>query len=162
MRIEAVVAMSENRVIGYRKKMPWHLPADLSRFKNITMGKPILMGRTTYESIGRPLPGRCNIVVTRDPEFHAAGCVVTNSIGCALEAAAYSDRLLVIGGASLYEHMLPQTERIYLTIIHHDFPGDTHFPELKPDEWEESERTDYQADEKNPFAYTFVTLDRKK
>jgi dihydrofolate reductase len=161
MRIEGIVAMSENRVIGYRKKMPWHLPADLKHFKDITMGKPILMGRTTYESIGKPLNGRCNIVITRDVEFKAPGCVITNSISTALEAASYSDKLLVIGGASLYEHMLPQMQRLYLTIIHHDFAGDTHFPELNMKEWDEHERCEHKADEKNPFAYTFLTLDRK-
>jgi len=161
MRIEIIVAMSENRVIGYRKKMPWHMPADLKHFKDITMGKPILMGRTTYESIGKPLPGRCNIVITRDVEFRAPGCVITNSIDCALEAASYSDKLLVIGGASLYEHMLPRAKRIYLTVIHHDFPGDTHFPEINKDEWVEHEHTNHPADEKNPFAYSFITLDKK-
>ncbi len=162
MRIEAIVAMSENRVIGYRKKMPWHLPADLKHFKDITMGKPILMGRTTYESIGKPLTGRCNIVITRDVEFKAPGCVITNSISCALEAASYSDKLLVIGGASLFDHMLPQTDRIYMTIIHHDFSGDTHFPELNMAEWEERERSAHQPDDRNPYPYTFITLDRKK
>jgi dihydrofolate reductase len=161
MRIEIIVAMSENRVIGYRKKMPWHLPADLKHFKDITMGKPILMGRTTYESIGKPLPGRCNIVITRDVEFRAPGCVLTNSIDCALEAASYSDKLLVIGGASLYEHMLPRSQRIYLTLIHADFPGDTHFPEIDKNEWVERERSTHAADGKNPFAFDFVTLDRK-
>lgn len=160
MRIAAIAAMSENRVIGRHNKLPWHLPADLKHFKTITMDKPILMGRKTYDSIGRALPGRCNIVITRDPSFQAPGCVVANSIECALEAASYSEEIIIIGGALLYEHMLPRTQRIYMTIIHHEFEGDTFFPALNMMEWQEREREVHQADEENPYAYSFIILDR--
>jgi dihydrofolate reductase len=160
MGIMAIVAMAENRVIGHNKQLPWHMPADLQHFKTITMGKPIIMGRHTYQSIGRPLPGRLNVVITRDPEFHAPGCVVVYSIASALEAVSYSDDVFIIGGASLFEHAIPRLQRIYLTIIHHEFDGDTHFPELDMTQWKESDKKLFPADEKNPYAYTFVTLDR--
>lgn len=160
MLITAVVAMSENRVIGNNNKLPWHLPADLQHFKAVTMDKPILMGRKTYDSIGRPLPGRCNIIITRDSDFQAAGCVVANSIECALKAAAYSEEACIIGGALLYEQMLPRIERIYMTVIHHNFSGDALFPELNQSEWNEIKREDFQPDEKNNYPYSFVTLDR--
>lgn len=160
MNIIAVVAMSENRVIGKNRKLPWHLPADMNHFKDITMGKPILMGRRTYESIQRPLPGRCNIVITRDPLYVAPGCVVVTSIDDALAAAAYSEDIFVIGGEQLYKNTLALTKRIYMTIIHHDFDGDTHFPDINQNEWKETERINYSADEKNQYAFSFLTLDR--
>jgi dihydrofolate reductase len=160
MRIAAVVAMSENRVIGNDNKLPWRLPADLQHFKKITMDKPILMGRKTYDSIGRPLPGRCNIVITRDSDFQAPGCVIANSIECALKAAAYSEEVCIIGGALLYQQMLSRIERIYQTIIHHDFSGDAYFPELNGVDWREVERESFQPDEKNAYSYSFITLDR--
>jgi dihydrofolate reductase len=162
MRIAAIVAMSENRVIGNHNKLPWHLPADLAHFKAITMGKPIIMGRKTYESIGRPLPGRCNIVISRDPGFQAAGCVVANSTECALEAAGYSEEIYIIGGSLIYENMFPRIERIYLTLVHKDYEGDALFPELKKEEWRESSVEEFAADERNPVAYSFSILDRIK
>lgn len=161
MRISAVVAMSENRVIGNGNKLPWHLPADLKHFKAVTMDKPVLMGRKTYDSIGHPLPGRCNIVITRDSDFQAAGCVVANSIDCALKAAAYSEEVCIIGGSLLYEQMLPRIEQIYMTIVHHDFPGDAFFPELDKQAWREVSREDHPADEKNAYAYSFLLLERQ-
>lgn len=160
MRIAAIVAMSENHVIGYRNTLPWHMPADLQHFKKVTMDKPILMGRKTHESIGKPLPGRCNIVITRDYSFRAPGCVVVNSIDSALQAASYSEEILVIGGALLFEHMLPRTQRIYMTIIHHEFEGDTRFPVLDMTQWQERDREMHQADDENPYAYTFITYER--
>jgi dihydrofolate reductase len=162
MQIAAVVAMSENRVIGRQNKLPWHLPADLHHFKTITMGKPILMGRKTYESIGRPLPGRRNIIITRDPAFQAPGCVIVNSIESAVTAAVDCDmEIFIIGGALLYEQFLPRIQRIYMTVIHAEIEGDAFFPELNEQEWQETERTSYSADEKNNFAYSFVTLVRR-
>lgn len=160
MRIVAIAAMSENRVIGCHNKLPWHLPADLHHFKALTMDKPILMGRRTYDSIGRALPGRCNIVITREAGFHAPGCVVTNSIEGALDAASYSEEIFIIGGALLYEHLLPRIQRLYLTIVHHKFAGDTYFPELNMKEWVEHQREDFEADETNQFPYSFLILDR--
>lgn len=161
MHLAAIVAMSENRVIGKDNRLPWHLPADLRHFKEITMGKPILMGRKTYESIGHALPGRVNVVITRDAQFRACGCVVACSIDTALSSVSYSDEVIVIGGALLYQHMMPLFQRIYLTIVHHDFEGDAYFPELDFSEWEEATREDHKADEENGYPYSFITLNRK-
>jgi dihydrofolate reductase len=160
MKISIVVAMDTNGVIGRDNGLPWHLPADLQHFKRTTMGKPILMGRKTYESIGRPLPGRTNIVITRDTAYRAAGCVVVNSIDAALQAAGGQDEIMVIGGAEFYRQALPQTDTIYLTRIHATFSGDTFFPELKAADWREVERSDHAADSRNPHDYSFIRLDR--
>ena len=161
MFISAIVAMSENRVIGRDNQLPWHLPADMRHFKSLTMNNPILMGRKTFQSIGRALPGRCNIVISRDPHFQACGCVVANSVETALEAIDYSNEAFVIGGALLFEQMMPRIKRIYLTIIHHHFDGDTFFPELDPKEWFEVSREDHDADSENLHPYSFITLERK-
>lgn len=161
MHISAIVAMSENRVIGKDNHLLWHLPADFKHFKEITMGKPIIMGRKTHQSIGRVLPGRCNVVISRDVNFQACGCVVANSIETALLSVEYSDEVFVIGGAMLYQELLPKTQRVYLTIVHHEFVGDAYFPELNPDEWRESERVMHPEDDKNAYSFSFVTLDRK-
>jgi dihydrofolate reductase len=161
MRIAAIFAMSDNRVIGKNNQLPWHLPADMRHFKQLTMGKPILLGRKTYESIGHALPGRCNVVITRDVNFKAPGCVVANSLETALLAADYSEEIFVIGGAVLYQHLLPRTHRLYMTLIHHSFDGDAYFPELNIDEWQEIEREDHDADKDNIYSYSFITLDRK-
>jgi dihydrofolate reductase len=161
MKISAIVAMSENRVIGRNNQLPWHLPADLRHFKKITLGNPILLGRKTYESIGHALPDRCNVVITRDANFQAPGCIVVNSVETALTSVEYSNEIFVIGGALLFEQLLPRTERIYLTIVHHEFEGDTFFPELDSHEWKEVSRERFPADEENKYAYSFITLDRK-
>ena len=152
--------MDANGVIGRDNELPWHLPADLQHFKKTTMGKPILMGRKTYESIGRPLPGRTNIVITRDSRYQAAGCVVVNSIDAAMDAAGEQDEIMVIGGAEFYRQVLPYTDTIYLTRIHETFTGDTFFPELNDADWREVERSDQAADAKNPHDYSFIRLDR--
>ena len=159
-RISIVVAMDTGGVIGRDNGLPWHLPADLQHFKKTTMGKPILMGRKTHESIGRPLPGRTNIVITRDSGYRAAGCVVVNSIDAALAAAGDQDEIMVIGGADFYRQVLPRTDTIYLTRIHEAFDGDTCFPELNAADWREVERSDHTADAKNPHDYSFIRLDR--
>ena len=155
-----VVAMAANGVIGRDNQLPWHLPADLKHFKQTTMGKPILMGRKTWESIGRPLPGRTNIVITRDSSYSAAGCEVVNSIDAAIAAAGEQDEVMVIGGAELYRQVLSDTDTIYLTRIHEAFDGDTCFPELRNTEWHQVERVDHEADEKNSHDYSFIRLDR--
>lgn len=160
MRIAAIVAMSENRVIGKDNKLPWHLPADLAHFKAVTTGKSIIMGRKTYESIGRPLPNRKNIVVSRDSQFQAPGCVVVNSLDAALCHADEQNEMFVIGGAHLYEQLLPRVQRLYLTIIHQEFVGDAFFPELNMHEWVEESRVDYPADTRNPYPFSFVILQR--
>lgn len=161
MLISAICAMSENRVIGNHNQLPWHLPADLRHFKKITLGKPILLGRKTYESIGRPLPDRCNVVITRDTHFQAPGCVVVNSIEHALDAVGYSEEVFIIGGALLYHQTLSLTQRLYMTLIHHHFDGDTFFPDINTHEWSEVERVDCQVDAENLYPYSFIVMDRK-
>jgi dihydrofolate reductase len=160
MKVSIVVAMAANRVIGNNNQLPWHLPADLKHFKQTTMGKPILMGRKTWESIGRPLPGRTNIVITRDESYAAPGCLVVHSIEAAMQAAAQQDEVMVIGGAEFYRQVLPRADTIYLTRIHQDFEGDTFFPELDEAEWQEVARVDCDADDRNPYAYSFIRLER--
>lgn len=160
MRLAAIVALSKNRVIGKDNKLPWHLPADLRYFKQVTLNKTIVMGRKTYESIGRPLPLRNNIVITRDPHFDAPGCLVFNSIEEVLAAIAAEDEVMVIGGAHLYQQLLPRMDRLYLTLIHEDIEGDVFFPELNQEEWIEVSRVDHDADEKNPHRFSFVVKDR--
>ena len=160
MHVAIVVAMSENRVIGMRNALPWRLPADLRHFRRVTLGKAVLMGRKTFESIGHPLEGRRNIVVSRDPQFRAGGCLIAPSLDEAL-ARAGGDEILVIGGASIYEQALPRTERIYLTLVHAQVEGDAFFPSIDEDEWITIARTDHPADERNVFPYSFLTLERR-
>lgn len=160
MRIAAIFAMSSNRVIGINNQLPWNLPADLRHFKSVTMGKPILLGRKTYLSIGRALPGRTNIVITRDLNFKVPGCMVAHTIADALLLAGSSDEVFVIGGAELYKQLLPQTDRLYMTLIHHEFKGDAFFPIFNESEWETVDRQDFNIDEENPYAYSFIILDR--
>ena len=159
-RLSLIVAMDENRLIGSDNGLPWHLPADLAYFKRTTMGKAIVMGRKTFESIGRPLPGRRNIVVSRNPDFRAAGCEVVADIDEALALCAGDEEVMLIGGASLYLQTLPRADRLYLTLIHHAFDGDTWFPELDPEQWLEENRRDFDADDSNPYAYSFLDLNR--
>jgi dihydrofolate reductase len=161
MIISLVVAMDRNRLIGRNQQLPWRLPADLRHFKEITMGKPILMGRKTWESIGRPLPGRTNVVVTRSTDFQAPGCIVFHSIEEALAAVGNYKEVMVIGGAHIYQQLLPRAERIYLTLVDHAFAGDTWFPELDERDWKETSRQDHDPDQKNPYRYSFVQLQRR-
>jgi dihydrofolate reductase len=160
--IALVVAAARNDVIGERNRLPWRLPADLKHFKQITMGKPVVMGRKTFESIGRPLPGRANIVLTQSGDYTAPGCQVVHSVDQALAAAAGSDEVMVIGGGTLYAACLSRATRIYLTRIHHDFAGDARFPALDVRQWRETYRRDHAADDKNPYAYSFIVLERQE
>jgi dihydrofolate reductase len=161
MKLSLIAAMADNRVIGHENRLPWHLPADLQHFKAITLGKPVLMGRKTWESIGRPLPGRTNIVITRDAGYVAEGCVVAHSLEEAVRAAGEAAEIMVIGGAQLYRQALPLADTIYLTLVHAEFQGDTRFPDWQPKEWRETARIDYAADDRNPHAYSFITLERQ-
>ncbi|WP_455234718.1 type 3 dihydrofolate reductase [Thiogranum longum] len=162
MRVSLVVAMAENRVIGRDNELPWRLSADLQHFKALTMGKPIIMGRKTYESIGRPLPGRICIVVTRDSSYTAEGCRVAHSVGQALETAAGYDEVMIIGGADLYGQLLERADRLYLTLVRAEIDGDAWFPEFDAQQWREIARESHQADEKNQYDYDFVTLERNR
>lgn len=159
-----VVAVADNGVIGARGGMPWHLPADLKHFKRLTYGKPVLMGRLTWESIGKPLPGRRNLVLTTDPEWQAEGAERVASLHEALALAASDGaaELMVIGGAAVYRLALPEAKRIYLTRIHASPAGDTHFPEIEPTDWDEVACRERPADARNPYDLTFVTLERAR
>jgi dihydrofolate reductase len=161
MRVSLIVAMSTNRVIGIDNRMPWHLSADLKHFRAVTWGKPILMGRKTYESIGRPLPGRENIVLTSDASYRAEGCAVVNSLEQGLAVAAHHPEVMIIGGAALYQATLPVADRLYLTRIDQDFQGDTFFPELNWSEWQEIEHQAVVDDPSVPFGYAFTVWDKK-
>ncbi|MCH8896279.1 MAG: type 3 dihydrofolate reductase [Proteobacteria bacterium] len=158
MKISLILAMGRNRAIGRDNKLPWHLPADLAHFKTTTMGKPILMGRKTWESIGKALPGRLNIVLTAQTGYDADGATVVNSIDDAISVCESADELMVIGGAGVYQAFLPRARKIYLTLIDEDFEGDTFFPQLDEQEWHEEAREDHRADDKNPYDYSFRVL----
>jgi dihydrofolate reductase len=153
--------MTAERVIGAGGKLPWHLPADLRRFRAITLGHPILMGRRTFESIGRPLPGRTNIVLTRDRQWSAEGCLIAHRLEEALTMAAAIGEVMVVGGAGLYALSLPPAGRIYLTEVHAELAGDVWFPDYDREEWREVERTDHPTDPANRHPYSFVVLERR-
>lgn len=152
--------MDNNRLIGRDNNLPWHLPADLQHFKSVTMSKPILMGRKTYDSIGRPLPGRQNIVLTRG-DFEIEGVTVVHSIDEAIAAAGDVEEVMVIGGSSIYELVLPKVQRMYLSFVEGEFEGDAWFPEFDESEWEITETKTQAADEKNAHACQFVTYTKK-
>jgi dihydrofolate reductase len=160
--ISLIWAMDENRVIGLHNELPWRLPEDLKFFKSVTMGHPIAMGRKTYESIGKPLPGRENIVITRDEAFRPEGCVIMNSIEELLEYTAQKDdEVFVIGGAEIFKEVLPKADRLYLTMIHEQFEGDTYFPVFDIDKWQLETREKGLKDNKNPYDYEFLIYKRK-
>jgi dihydrofolate reductase len=156
-----VVAMARNRVIGRDNQLPWRLPADLAYFKRVTLGHPIIMGRRTYESIGRPLPGRLNIVVSRNPQFSAPGCTVVPSLAEAWRAAGDAAEVCVIGGTSIFAEALPAADRIHLTEVDADVPGDTWFPEFDRGEWTEREVERHAPDERHAYPFRIVVLERK-
>lgn len=167
MRLAVIVAQAENRVIGVGNKLPWYLPEDLKYFKRVTLGKPIIMGRKTFESIGRPLPGRCNIVITRDTQWQAEGVVAVTGPQAAIEQAAAQaevdgvDEALVIGGAEIYRQMLPLADRLYLTQVHAEVDGDAFFPPFDRAQWAELAREDFPAQGPNPYDYSFIVLQRQ-
>jgi len=166
MKRSMIVAMAENRVIGINNNLPWYLPNDLKYFKQVTMGKPILMGRKTFESIGKPLPGRANIVITRNKEWAADGIKIVHSLESAYQLAESiveidgQDEVMVIGGDQIYQSSLPSIDRIYLTKVHAEVKGDAWFPELDWSEWKEVAREDFSAEGPNPYDYSFIVLDR--
>jgi dihydrofolate reductase len=160
MRVNLVVAMATNRVIGRAATLPWHLPSDLKHFKKITLGYPLIMGRVTHQSIGRALPGRLNIVVSGNLHAAAAGCVVVASLADALSAAAPAPEAMVIGGHALYHAALPTAQRIFLTEVHAEIEGDVTFPPFAHEEWRETSREDCAADEQHAYPFSFVILER--
>ena len=160
MKISIIVAMAQNNVIGFQNKMPWHLPAELQYFKQVTMGKPIIMGRKTYESIGKPLPGRKNIVITSQQDYQADGISIVHSLDAALQQVQDAPEVMIIGGAKIYEQAVHLANRMYVTVIDHCFEGDTFFPHWDTHLWQVIAQMTYAADEKNPYAYKTMTLER--
>lgn len=158
--ISIIVAMAENRVIGVTNTLPWRLPEDLRHFRRLTTGHAVIMGRKNYESIGKPLPERRNIVLTRQPSYSASGCIVTHSPDEALSAAGDDPEIFVIGGADLYREFLPVADRLYLTLVHARIDGDTYFPHYEASEWRETGREEHSADDRHIHNYTFLTLER--
>lgn len=161
MLISLIVAMAENRVIGRGNQMPWHLPADLRHFKSVTLGKPVIMGRKTFESIGRPLPGRRNVVISRNADWCAEGVESVQSLDAALALAQDAGEVMIIGGGQLYREALPLAQRLYLTHIALTVvDADTWFPDYSQYQWQQQAEELHEPDDKNPYAYRFETLVR--
>lgn len=166
MKLSMIVAMAENRVIGRNNKLPWYLPEDLKYFKKVTMGKPIIMGRKTYESIGRPLPGRPNIILSRKGFDAPEGVHVVETLDDAKALAENLaiiegyDETMIIGGAQIYKMAYQQCDRFYLTQVHADVEGDAYFPEFEADHWQEIGREDFAAEGPNPYDYSFIVFER--
>ncbi len=160
MQVTIVVARARNGVIGANKQLPWRLPADLKHFRKITIGNPVIMGRRTWESIGRPLPDRRNIVISRNPAFSAPGCETADSVEAALAMVAGVRDVMIIGGAAIYQDAMKYVTRMYVTEVNADVEGDTHFPAFDITEWRETRRVDHPADKSNAYAYSFVVLEK--
>lgn len=164
MSMSIIVAMTREGIIGAANSLPWHLPEDLAHFKRVTMGRPVIMGRKTYESIGRPLPGRLNIVITRDAAFDAPGCERTDSLQNALQMAKYAadgGEYFVIGGGEIYTQALPYAERLYVTWVEATVPGDTRFPEVDWQQWHALSSQQFQKDERHDFAFEVCCYQHK-
>ena len=160
MIVSMIAAMAKDRVIGLNGSMPWHLPADLAHFKRSTMGCPVIMGRKTYDSIGRPLPGRENIVLSRSSSLQIEGCVVVSTLESALTKLSDSSEVFIIGGQQLYQQAFPLADRLYLTHIDAEFEGDTFFPDYSEIQWDQSSIEIHLADPKNVWPYRFEILER--
>ena len=156
--ITIIAAIAKNNALGKNNDLIWHLPADLKRFKKVTTGHHILMGRNTFESIGRPLPNRTTIIITKNEEYVQEGCLIANSVEQALEMAHDDDQIFIIGGAQVYEYAMKQdfADALDITLVHHEFEADVYFPEIDPKVWRRVEREDFIADEKNKFDYSFI------
>lgn len=167
MKVSLIVAKSQNGCIGRDNKLPWHLPGDLKYFKQATFGKPIIMGRKTWESLKGPLPGRANIVITRQADYLANGARVVGSLEEAIKLAASialidgEEEVVVIGGAEVYAQALPLVDHLYITEVHADIDGDAHFPEYDTSLWQEAGRQDFSAEGPNPYDYSFVVYQRR-
>ena len=159
MTVTIVVAIAENYAIGKNNQLLWHMPADLKHFKRITSGHTVIMGRKTYDSVGKPLPNRRNIIITRQ-DITIPGCEVVKSVEEALKLCSNEEEVFIVGGAEIYKLAMSKTDRIYLTIIHHSFDADSFFPEINYTAWKEVSREDHPADEKHKYAYSFITLER--
>ncbi len=160
MIISIIAAMDLNRLIGNKNQLPWHLPADFAHFKNVTMGKPIIMGRKTFESIGKPLPGRTNIVLSRNPELQFEGVTCINKFSDVIAVVPDATEVMIIGGSAIYEMLMPKINRMYLTYVDAEFEGDAWFPTFDESQWFEKESVTRAADEKNLYGCRFVTLEK--
>ncbi|NOX77052.1 MAG: type 3 dihydrofolate reductase [Gammaproteobacteria bacterium] len=161
MTLSLIWAMADNRIIGIENRLPWKLPADMKWFRQNTLGKPIVMGRLTFESFGaKPLPGRRNIIVSRNPDYSADGIEVYSSLEEAVQATAGAEETMIIGGASLYAQALPLAQRLYMTLVHSHIEGDTCFPDIDLGQWTQTQRQDFEADDANHHPYSFVVLER--
>jgi dihydrofolate reductase len=157
MSLAIIAAMTPDRVIGRNNQLPWHLRADLQRFKQITMGKTLLMGRKTHESIGKALPGRTNVILTQQADYQATGCEIIHQLEPLLQQQT---EIMLIGGASLYAQLLSSAQKMYLTLVAADLAGDAHFPPWDHNDWQELQRSHHMADADNDFDYTFIDLVR--
>lgn len=159
--VTIIAAIAENNALGKDNQLIWHLPSDLKRFKKTTLNHAVIMGRKTYESLGKPLPNRTNIVITRDKNYKAKGCVVVNSIKEALEYVAKEDENpFILGGAEIYRQAMPYTDKLDITFVHHKFEADVFFPEIDKTIWKETSREKIKADENHKYDYSFVTFER--
>ena len=167
VKVAMIAAVAENNAIGINNKMPWYLPGDLRYFKAVTMGKPIIMGRKTFDSLRKPLPGRTNIVITRDESWHHDGVKVVHSLDDALSLAEDialingNEEIMVIGGEQIYRQALPGADRLYLTRVYQSFEGDAFFPEIDESDWVETAREDLQSEDDEPLTYSYLVLDRR-
>ncbi len=167
MRVAMIAAVAENRAIGINNKLPWYLPGDLRYFKTVTMGKPVIMGRKTFDSLRKPLPGRTNIVITRDPDYQPEGVRVVHSLKDAVELAESVglvngiDEMMIIGGEQIYRQALEFTDRLYLTEVHQSFAGDAWFPEIETEQWQQTWREDLVSEDEPPLRFSYLILDRR-
>ncbi len=162
MLVSLIAALTSERIIGKDNALPWHLPADLKHFKQLTLGKPIVMGRKTFESVGHPLPGRHNVIVTHQRDYHVPHCTVVHSLQAAFDTLQATPEIFVIGGAEIYRQALPFADQMYLTLINAAIPGNIYFPIWQAAEWEQVSEICVEADSQNPYAYRFLLLKRKK
>lgn len=158
--ITIIAAIAENNALGKDNQLIWHLPADLKRFKKVTLNHHIIMGRKTFESLGRPLPNRTTIIISRNTNFKADGCIIVNSLQQALEAAKEDKNPFILGGAEIYKQAIEIADKLDLTFVHHQFKADAFFPEIDKTIWEETSREDFKADKNNNYNYSFVTYIR--
>ena len=161
MMVSMVVAIAENNAIGKNNQLLWHLPKDLKHFKTITSGHTVIMGRKTFDSVGKPLPNRRNIVITRNKDLSIQGAEVVNDLATALSLCTIEQEVFIVGGAEIYKQAMADTDRIYLTVVHGSFEADTFFPEIDKDIWEVTASESHEADEKHTFGFTFSTLERR-
>lgn len=159
--ISIIAAVAENNALGKDNQLIWHLPADLKRFKKVTLNHHIIMGRKTFESLGKPLPNRTSIIITRNKNYQVEGCIVVNSLEQALEAAKADENPYILGGAEIYKQAINIADELDLTFVHHPFEADAFFPEIDTSIWKETSREDFKADDKNKYDYSFVTYLKK-